>query len=749
MSIRKYSPLFIGVLLLALLTPLGATSLAQQLGPAANAGTQAVAPNAPEPTPTVVLEGDQAGGALGHSVSSAGDINGDGYLDLIAGAALADVPSGETTLTDAGQAIVYYGSATGLSAANNLVLSSAQAGEQFGSAVAGIGDVNDDGYADVAVSGIYYDTGSDTDAGRVAVYLGSASGLETTPAFEVTGQAGSEFGMAVAGGDTNADGFSDLVVGAPLWDDGEADEGAVFVYYGSAGGLSTTDATTLEMNQAGAHFGHSVAAGDTNGDSAADVVAGAPVYANGETNEGAAFLFHGSPGGVTTTSAWTYECDQVDAMCGEAVAAGDVNADGFDDVLVGAPGYMTGGAALGRVTLFLGAASGLATTGTALNGATPLSGFGGAVAVVSDVNGDGFDDVAIGAPESVSSTGYAELYYGAADGIMTPAIWAGTGSQVGDLYGAAVGGADFDNDGYADVAIGAPGFDPVGLTDAGAVYIYTGASDITPTPTVTSTPACGGTATPHPTSGAAPTAGLLDRRVANCYDDAHERTDVGIVYPLLDTVTTGGTKDGAHYSGGFLFRDIEIPQGSRVVSATLQLMPRYQSGLPVPLVLAGDDQGNAQDFYGGYREISDRPRTSSTVSWTLTSRPSGWVNSPDIASIVQEILDRQDWHAGNDLAVFVDPAANAANYATWASYESSPQVAARLVVRFEPQPTPTPTMTATPTVTNTPTATATPTETTTPEPTATMTPTATDTETPTTTPTTVPEYKTYLPLVVR
>ncbi len=393
-----------------------------------------------------------------------------------------------------------------------------------------------------------------TDVGRVAVFYGAAGGLTTTPAFEVTGQAASEFGMALDGGDVNGDAFSDLVVGAPMAANGEAEEGQVTVYYGSGTGLSTSGATTLEMNQAGAHFGHSVAAGDTNGDGPADVVVGAPHYANGETNEGAAFVFLGAAAGVATTPSWTFECDQADAMCGEAVAAGgDLNNDGVDDVLVGAPGYSVGGLAVGRVFAFLGSTGGLATTFTSVDGAAAGQEFGGSVAFAGDVNGDGYDDVLVGAvgmppvalSPNVTGGGSAFLYYGGPSGLSATPAWNAEGNAEGDQFGASLAGGDFDNDGYADLAIGAPGLYAGQQPNTGGVYVFAGQADVTPTPTATRTPAaCIGTATPHPTSSVpGPTSGLLERQIANCYDDAHERTDVGVVYPLLDTVTTGGTTD--------------------------------------------------------------------------------------------------------------------------------------------------------------------------------------------------------------
>ena len=105
--------------------------------------------------------------------------------------------------------------------------------------------------------------------------------------------------MATAG-DVNGDGYADVIVGAFGYDNGQADEGRAFVYHGSAGGLSGSAAWTAESDQAGAWFGSSVAtAGDVNGDGYADVIVGAPYYDNGQTDEGRAFVYHGSAGGLS------------------------------------------------------------------------------------------------------------------------------------------------------------------------------------------------------------------------------------------------------------------------------------------------------------------------------------------------------------------------------------------------------------------------------------------------------------------
>jgi hypothetical protein len=129
-----------------------------------------------------------------------------------------------------------------------------------------------------------------------------------------------------------------VIVGARMYDNGQADEGRAFVYLGSAAGLATTAAWTAESNQAFALFGASVAtAGDVNGDGYSDVIVGAYQYDNGQTDEGRAFVYLGSAAGLATTPAWTAESDQASAAFGSSVAtAGDVNGDGYGDVIVGA-----------------------------------------------------------------------------------------------------------------------------------------------------------------------------------------------------------------------------------------------------------------------------------------------------------------------------------------------------------------------------------------------------------------------------
>ena len=152
-------------------------------------------------------------------------------------------------------------------------------------------------------------------------------------------------GVSVAGaGDVNGDGYSDIIVGANFYDNGQTDEGAAFVFHGSATGVNTIAATFVESNQVNARMGVSVAtAGDVNGDGYSDVIVGAYLYDNGQTDEGAAFVYHGSATGINNTAAANVESNQASALMGASVAsAGDVNGDGYSDVIVGAYGYDNG-----------------------------------------------------------------------------------------------------------------------------------------------------------------------------------------------------------------------------------------------------------------------------------------------------------------------------------------------------------------------------------------------------------------------
>jgi hypothetical protein len=395
-------------------------------------------------------EGNQAGTGFGGSVASAGDVNGDGYADLIVGAK-------SSGLLGEGRVSVFHGPAP--SFVPSWTTTGSQGGADFGICVASAGDVDGDGFDDVLVGASKHD-GTEEDEGHAFLYRGSASGLPLLPTWVGQGnQASAYYGFTLAAaGDVNGDGYDDVIVGAPGHDNGEVDEGRAYVYHGSPFGLSSTPDWTVESNQIGAVIGGSVAsAGDVDGDGFDDVIVGAQYY--GALNQGRAFVYSGSSSGLST-SATEIVGSQIGAYLGNSVSsAGDVNGDGYDDVIVGEMrGSHAGQVDEGRAYVYHGSAAGLSTSAAwSAEGDQEGAYFGTIVAAAGDVNGDGFDDVLVGAPHD-DGADVCTLYMGSAVGLTADPAW----SDVGELgvagFGSAVASAgDVNGDGRDDVIFGEPG----------------------------------------------------------------------------------------------------------------------------------------------------------------------------------------------------------------------------------------------------------------------------------------------------
>jgi hypothetical protein len=424
--------------------------------------------------PTITnLESNQASADFGYSIAGAGDVNGDGYDDVIVGSPLYD--NGQT---NEGRAFVYMGSSTGISTTASWTAESNQAQAKFGWSVAGAGDVNGDGYDDVIVGAPYYDNGQ-TDEGRAYVYHGSSTGLATSAAWtSESNQASAYHGYAVgSAGDTNNDGYDEVIVGATYYDNGQTNEGRAVQYAGSSTGLGTSTSWSVEFNQIEARGGWSVgSAGDVNGDGYSDVFVGVVLYDNGQTNEGRVYVYNGSSTGSATSVSTTLEPNQANAYFGaSASGAGDVNGDGYDDLIVGAYLYDNGQTNEGRAYIYHGASGGLSTTvSRTLESNQTNAYFGYSVAGTGDLNGDGYDDVVIGAylyDNGATDEGMVSAYYGSSTGIGTSASWTGEGDQATAYYGFAVAGiGDVNGDGFADLGVGSPKYDN-GSTDEGIAAI--------------------------------------------------------------------------------------------------------------------------------------------------------------------------------------------------------------------------------------------------------------------------------------
>jgi len=475
------------------------------------------------------IESDQGGAYLGISVSGAGDVNGDGYADVIVGSRFYDAGQGR-----GGAAFVFLGSTSGIADASpataSAQLESDQADAEFGYSVSGAGDVNGDGYGDVIVGARYYNAGLIRE-GAAFIFLGSASGIaDGSPATAATqlesNQSFAHLGVSVSGaGDVNGDGYSDVIVGAHLYNAGLSEEGAAFVFLGSASGIAdgnpATAATQLESNQDNAEFGLSVSgAGDVNGDGYADVIVGAPIYESvGTINAGAAFVFLGSASGVadgnpTTASARLTSSQLFGKMGFSVAAAGDVNGDGYADVIVGDYQHDAGEANEGAAFVFMGSAAGV-VDGTPASAATQLESdqtgaeLGYSVAGAGDVNGDGYADVVVGARRFAAGEaqeGAAFVFLGSAAGIAdgnpASAMAQLELDQASASLGRSVAGTgDVNGDGFTDIVVGALLYDASEVNE-GAAFVYQG-GDAGGNPAVTQQRRGDGSGTPVEAGGAA------------------------------------------------------------------------------------------------------------------------------------------------------------------------------------------------------------------------------------------------------
>ncbi len=398
---------------------------------------------------------DHFGAAL-----AAGDFNGDGFDDLAIGVPDEDIlREGDTFATsDAGMVNVLYGSSSGLRASSDQIWhqdipgigGGVESGDHYGAALAA-GDFNGDGRDDLAVgvpgedlkhSGDLFDT---ADAGAVSVIMGSSSGLVASAdqfwsqsASGIAGdiEAGDHFGAALASGDFNGDGKADLAIGVPDEDIGSIwDAGAVNVLYGGSSGLSATGDQFWSQGATGIagdvelwdHFGAALTSGDFDGDGRDDLAIGVPDEDVGSTSDaGAVNVIYGTSTGLSASGdqLWTQDSSGIQGAAeggdhfGAALAAGDFNGNGREDLAIGVPFEDVGGTwDAGAVNMLYGGSSGLTSSdkiwdqdGIGLAGQTVAEGgdlFGKALAA-GDFNGDGKSDLAIGVPgEDFGSQGDA------------------------------------------------------------------------------------------------------------------------------------------------------------------------------------------------------------------------------------------------------------------------------------------------------------------------------------------------------
>ena len=385
-------------------------------------------------------------------------------------------------------------------------------------------DFDNDGFADLAVGVPREGVGSAELAGAVNVLDGSANGLSGAGSqLFVQGGGGVSdtaepfdlFGNALAAGDFDNDGFIDLAIGVPGEDIGTlADAGAVTVLYGAASGLSAAGGQFFSQDTPGVFggaepedgFGSALGVGDFNNDTFADLAIGVPSEGvGGASQAGAVNVLYGSAARLTATGNQQFfqgnggigGVAEVGDAFGFVVTGGDFNNDSFDDLAIGVPFENVGTVSdAGGINVLYGSAADLATTGNQqwLQGSGGVAGvaeendFFGSALAAGDFDNDTFVDLAISAPfedvGSVLDAGAINVLYGSTARLTATGnqqFFQGSGGLVGvaeegDFVGAALSTGDYNNDSFADLAIGAP-FEDIGtLLDAGAINVLYGSA---------------------------------------------------------------------------------------------------------------------------------------------------------------------------------------------------------------------------------------------------------------------------------
>lgn len=446
-----------------------------------------------------------------------GDINNDGYEDLVVGALGRD---------DGGGAVeVYYGSSSGLSTTSQTwdqdspsVPGVQEPGDRFGGSVI-LGDFNGDGYEDLAIGVAKEDIGSTIEAGAVNVLYGDSGGLtaqgsqvwhQNSSQIHGASEAGDRFGSALVSGDFNADGYMDLAIGVPGEDIGAIqDAGAINVIYGSVSGLTSVGneiwyqsnmpgsfglGSNLYDSQAGDNFGSALASGDFDANGYDDLAIGVPGESfpiPGGSRAGFVQAFFGTTSGLRGLDFIGYQASplllasvgSLSAELGKNVVAGDFNGDGYDDVAMGVPNLRDPSASFGIVMIgyhrqfssfdrIQDSFDQFRLTG--VSAPQSYEGFGFSLAT-GDFNGDGADDLAIGVPgqtiNGIVSCGQAHAIYGTVhDGWEFKRGLTETGAQewhqdsvgivdgceISDQAGRTLGAGDFNGDGFAELVIGVP-----------------------------------------------------------------------------------------------------------------------------------------------------------------------------------------------------------------------------------------------------------------------------------------------------
>ncbi len=404
----------------------------------------------------MTITGETTSNSFGGAVAT-GDMNGDSKTDLIVGA------TGYTTST--GRAYIFYndGSIPTTAATADVIITGESTSDQLGYVFA-TGDLNADGKLDLSV-GSYAFSGGDGN-GRTYLFYSQNGQINTNKTLTGAGT-NNYFGSSFAKGDFNSDGRIDLAVGA---EGVSSDAGAVYLFYND--GTLPTAAGSADLTITGTalsdFFGVAMTAGDFNADGRTDIAVGARGHS---TNTGRAYIFYND--GSTPTAAGSADVTITGGASGDyfgiSLATGDMNTDNKDDLIVGAERYST---STGRAYAFLNDGSIPTTAGTAdvtFTGVATNNRFGGALAV-GDYDNSGTDDLFIGAYGRNTNTGRVYLFRNTTATIDNTSDDTITGASTNDFLGASMTTGDFDDDGDTDIAFSAYGYNNGG--NEGRVYMF-------------------------------------------------------------------------------------------------------------------------------------------------------------------------------------------------------------------------------------------------------------------------------------
>ena len=405
---------------------------------------------------------------FGYSAAGAGDLDGDGTADFVVGD-----QSFSGTQTYSGRATVFFGGPD-LSKARILNITGSNQYGYFGCSVGSAGDVNGDGFDDLIVGEYGYSKGTSYYVGAAHIFFGGRP-MDSDPDVSFIGtMTYGELGMSVAGaGDVNGDGYDDVLVGEPYNSTSGQYRGTAYAYFGGKVMDAVPD-LVFEGVDNNEYFGASVAgAGDVNGDGRPDIIIGAMGASPGGTGSGEARIYFGGPGLDNQTDVYLPGAWAGAYFGGEVASAGDVNGDGFGDVIVGAYLNSSLGTYTGAAYLFLGAKAMDSVPDLSLSGESGMDYFGFSVAGGFDINSDGYDDIAVGAPyrgDTATYAGRAYVYFGGQSMNVSPDAILERGTSYEQMGMTIAGAGDINGDGHEELLVGAPGW--IGMGDGGRVIIY-------------------------------------------------------------------------------------------------------------------------------------------------------------------------------------------------------------------------------------------------------------------------------------